>query len=597
MLFKYLKKISIKLQIAFIFFFISVISFSLGFIILYFGFSNSINSEITEIGSRTINSLEKNLNIIFDNVRLSSNMIFFDNDIQSALKNNKTKEVLPENLQVVKNTVSSLLLSADYISAVILIDSNGTYYKSYKSGPISVFPAELEQKSWFKSVIESGNGIFTFKSDGIIDFSSQPNRNYISYIRSIPDKHTYEFLATLIMVINESTIQDFFKLNDESVSALFAITDENGNFVISPTVESENDKKIFQLFLDDNILDDSKKNQNKRIVKSKEMQGIMISKKMPYQNWTLSGFFPFTTRTSTKTMFYLALIVFALLNFVNVFICTIVLSKLIFKPLEKMQNHMKLVEEGVFIPMEISQTLDNEITNLQKVNNHMICSVRDLIEQIKKEEKIITKNELDIIYAQINPHFLYNTLDAASALCLTEDTQNCFKLLRALGNFYRFNLSSGRELVTVADELEGIKSYITILNIRYEGRIHVTYDINPNILHQEMLKILLQPLVENSVYHGIKEREGDGNIKITGYKEKGFIYFIIEDDGVGMDEERIQIVLNGVAEDKREHFGIYSLVQRISLYYCLNNPIQIESKVGEGTKITVKIKQIDGYEN
>ena len=103
--------------------------------------------------------------------------------------------------------------------------------------------------------------------------------------------------------------------------------------------------------------------------------------------------------------------------------------------------------------------------------------------------------------------------------------------------------------------------------------------------------------MENSVYHGIKEREGDGNIKITGYKEKGFIYFIIEDDGVGMDEERIQIVLNGVAEDKREHFGIYSLVQRISLYYCLNNPIQIESKVGEGTKITVKIKQIDGYEN
>ena len=98
--------------------------------------------------------------------------------------------------------------------------------------------------------------------------------------------------------------------------------------------------------------------------------------------------------------------------------------------------------------MEVQSSRENEITTLQKANNYMICSIRDLIEQIKREEKIIAKNELDIIYAQINPHFLYNTLDAASALCLMCDTDNCYKLLRALGSFYRSNLNSGRDLVS-----------------------------------------------------------------------------------------------------------------------------------------------------
>ena len=226
----------------------------------------------------------------------------------------------------------------------------------------------------------------------------------------------------------------------------------------------------------------------------------------------------------------------------------------------------------------------------------MIYSLQELIEKIKKEEKIIMKNELDLIHAQIKPHFLYNTLDAASALALTRDHENCFNLIQALGNFYRNSLNSGQDEVTVADEIDCIKSYITILNIRYENMIHMHYDIEERILPLPMLKLILQPVVENAVYHGIKEREREGNIYLKGYLDENEIIFIISDDGKGMSEDRIRKVLSGKTRTKKSGFGLYSLIQRISLYYDMESPVTVTSEVGSGTEITLRLTVIKGDE-
>lgn len=136
---------------------------------------------------------------------------------------------------------------------------------------------------------------------------------------------------------------------------------------------------------------------------------------------------------------------------------------------------MKLVEDGKLIELTIDNQHSNEINDLKKVFNQMILSIKELISKVKAEEKIIAKNELDIIQAQVNPHFLYNTLDAISALALIEDHENCLKMTQALGNFYRNSLNSGQDLVTVKDEIDCIESYITILNIRYDNKITLNY--------------------------------------------------------------------------------------------------------------------------
>ena len=220
----------------------------------------------------------------------------------------------------------------------------------------------------------------------------------------------------------------------------------------------------------------------------------------------------------------------------------------------------------------------------------MILSVKSLMKKVKDEERIIAKGKLDIIQAQINPHFLYNTLDAVSALALMEENEKCFQMTQALGNFYRNSLNSGLDYITVEDEISSIESYITILNMRYDNQIKVNYEIEESVKKEKVLKLLLQPLVENAVHHGLNGEEGTVNIKV--FEQDDEIIFIVSDDGVGMSEERIQEIMEGKSVTGKSGFGLYSLIQRIKLMYEIDNPMIIQSEIGVGTEIIVTVGKI-----
>jgi two-component system sensor histidine kinase YesM len=284
------------------------------------------------------------------------------------------------------------------------------------------------------------------------------------------------------------------------------------------------------------------------------------------------------------------LIVF--LNAIFIFICSMALTRLIFKPLSKLEKHMKMVESGQFVPMNVENN-QNEINNLKRVYNHMTLAIQNLIQKVKEEEQIIAKSELDLIQAQINPHFLYNTLDAVSALALMKDTENCFKITQALGSFYRNSLNSGQDFVTIRDEVECIKSYITILNIRYDDKIKMDYEIEEGVEDYKILKLLLQPLVENAVHHGIKGNDGCGHILIKIFSDEDEIILMVSDDGVGMTQERLAEIFQGKTVTGKSGFGIHSLIQRISLYYGIPHPVMIHSEPEMGTEIAIRVKRME----
>lgn len=254
---------------------------------------------------------------------------------------------------------------------------------------------------------------------------------------------------------------------------------------------------------------------------------------------------------------------------------------------------MKVVEKGEFIEMAL-QGGNDEINSLQKGFNHMITSIQNLICKVQEEKMVIAKGELDLLQAQINPHFLYNTLDAVSALALMKDHENCFKVTQALGSFYRNSLNSGMDFISIKDEIQCIDSYITILNIRYDNKILAEYDIEASILDCHVLKLLLQPLIENAVHHGIKGKDGRGTVSLKAYRDEEEIIFIVTDDGCGMDEDRIEDVLAGRTKTGRSGFGVFSLIQRISLYYQIENPVTIHSEPDSGTEVTVRVRVLNG---
>ncbi len=583
---------TLKIRTRIILVYISVLILSIVLTVGSFSIINEIKmeKEVGKVAMQTANALKGNLSFIFENVTQFSDLIYFDKNVQKSLTKIDSQSIDPVIHQTIQKSLINMLLSGDYISSVFIFDKYDNHYYTYKAGPIAVHKDILRKTDWYGDLDQAdGDVLYIHKSGGVLTFPTRKNKNYISLVREISDIDTYEQLAVLMITVDESTIQTYFDQVGKEYDSSFCIIDSEGNYIIEPS----NYKKS----MDQYIFDGDNVEEGYRTVTVDENKMIVVQQSLGIEDWKLVGALPMSSSSRMVGEFFSSWILLIIsLNLFFVFACSIVLTKLIFKPLNKVQKHMRLVEEGELVEMSVDDQYKDEITNLKKVFNQMIGSIKALIDKVKQEEQIIAKNELDIIQAQINPHFLYNTLDAVSALALLEDNENCFKMTQALGNFYRNSLNSGQDLVTIKDEIDCIDSYITILNIRYDNKIIMHYDIEEEIKNDKVLKLILQPIVENAAHHGIRNKKGQGIITIRGYKDDDEIVFCISDNGLGMTEEKIQEIVTGKNIKDKSGFGLYSSIQRISLYYNIKNPIMITSEIGSGTEITICVKAIKGVE-
>ena len=236
-------------------------------------------------------------------------------------------------------------------------------------------------------------------------------------------------------------------------------------------------------------------------------------------------------------------------------------------------------------------TTKDEIGELAGVFNEMLQRIEYQMENIRQVQKEKRKYELALIQAKIKPHFLYNTLDLIYIFCQMKNTQGAAKVTKAMADYYRTSLSSGREIINIGEEVKNISSYLLIQKERYSNKIDFQIEVDPSIYHYAIPKMTLQPLVENAIYHGLKTRKEKGNIYVKGWSENELIHLLIEDDGVGMSEEKIKEVMENEDDMKKGHFGLSSVHRRIQIYYGAEYGIRIESKEQVGTKILIRLPQ------
>ncbi len=584
---KFFKSIKIRTKVILLYISVLILSLLLTYGIFTIMSERQIEQEVGEAAMQTVSALKGNLDFIFENANQFSDLIYFDKDVQSVLSKINSSNINAHVQQTMQKSMVNMLLSGDYISGVFIFDTYNNYYNSYKSGPILVNKDIVKETDWYRKTKEAeGDVVFIHKSEGVLTFPTKKDKNYISLVREIYDVDTYDELATLLIIVDEETIQDYFEEVGMEYNSQFCIVDSNNNYIVRPNGYNKSmDEYIFKYSKDKNSYRSLENDNNKMIVATQEL-GI--------EDWRLIGTIPLNLNNISLSKAYRTWIVLIIsLNLFFIFACSVALSNLIFKPLNRVQKHMKMVQGGKLIQMEVNEKHSDEINDLKKVFNQMVSAIDNLISEVKKEEQIIAKNELDIIQAQINPHFLYNTLDAVSALALIEDNENCLKMTQALGNFYRNSLNSGLDLVSIQDEMECIESYITILNMRYDDKINMTYDVEEDIKERKILKLILQPIVENAAHHGIRNKKGEGTISIKGYRDENEIIFIVTDDGLGMSEDRIHEIVEGKIQKEKSGFGLYSSAQRISLYYGIEKPITITSELGNGTEIIIRVKVIN----
>lgn len=266
------------------------------------------------------------------------------------------------------------------------------------------------------------------------------------------------------------------------------------------------------------------------------------------------------------------------------------LARSIAKPIDEFALQLKKQNGALSLISERSKI--SEVVNLKRSFNDLIKEIKKLQDKAINDEKEKRHYEFKVLQSQINPHFLYNTLDAIHWKAFEHDDEEMIQIIDSLSNFYRLSLSNGAEFITIADEIKHINYYLDIQKIRFKDLFTWSIDIEPQLNDHYVIKLLLQPIVENALIHGIKPKLLPGHIMIKGYMENDDIIFNIIDDGVGMDQEELSYVCKSLEETKtkKDSFGLFNIHQRLKITYGHRYGIKIESIKGAGTKVILRLK-------
>lgn len=232
-----------------------------------------------------------------------------------------------------------------------------------------------------------------------------------------------------------------------------------------------------------------------------------------------------------------------------------------------------------------------EIAQLSDSFAHMVVRIQRLMEKVRQEEISLRKTELNALQAQINPHFLYNTLDSIAWMCEEERTQEAVEMVNALAKLFRISISKGHELITLDKEVQHAQSYLKIQKFRYKNQFTYVFEIDEECLDYLCNKITLQPIIENSIYHGLNRMVDEGEIIIRVYQTEKDIVLEVEDNGVGMTEEECQELILRESGDKMG-IGIKNVHDRVRIYFGNQYGLEIASELDEGTKVSIRMPKV-----
>lgn len=269
----------------------------------------------------------------------------------------------------------------------------------------------------------------------------------------------------------------------------------------------------------------------------------------------------------------------------------VLLPRTITKPIKELSTVTEQVAKG---DLSVRSSIQHgaELKVLSDSLNVMIRKISSLIEDVKTEQSRLREAELEILQVQINPHFLYNTLDTIVWLAEADDMDAVVEMVGMLSDFFRASLGGGKDVVSIEEETKHITSYLQIQKVRYQDILEYEITIPEELKNVKIPKITLQPLVENALYHGIKNKRGKGTVKVYGYEEDGECILVVEDDGKGMTPEELQEVERRLLcdkEEEKESYGLYNVNERIRLRFGDYFGLHFESEYGKGTKVTVKL--------
>lgn len=321
---------------------------------------------------------------------------------------------------------------------------------------------------------------------------------------------------------------------------------------------------------------------------------IITVKTVGYTGWKVVGVTPLdgvslnNIKTKLLVIFMIAFVLF-IMTIINSYI-----SSKITDPIKELEKSVNEIEEGR-LDTEVKSGGSYEIQHLGHSIQNMARQIQRLMNDIVAEHESKRKSEFDTLQAQINPHFLYNTLDIIVWMIENENLTDAVRVVTALARFFRISLSKGKSIITVGDELEHVRNYLMIQHMRYKNKFTYTVEAGEEVLDLASLKLILQPLVENAIYHGMEFMDGDGEIRIKAWRSGGDLYMSVSDNGLGMTGDQVEGLFGDtdhVPSGRGSGIGVKNVNGRIKLYFGKAYGLDIESEPDEGTTVTAHLPAI-----
>lgn len=326
-------------------------------------------------------------------------------------------------------------------------------------------------------------------------------------------------------------------------------------------------------------------------IKVLEEEKLLITTQIAsYTGWKVAGVWDLRKLIVNYDELQSFFIIVLLIGFMMCIIGTLLISSRLSAPLYKLQKSMKLVEKGDF-NIRLEEEGEYIVSELSKTFNKMVEQIKMLMHEIVKEQDSKRKQEIEVLQSQINPHFLYNTLDSIIWLVEDQRAEEATMMITALSRFFRIGVSGGHTMITIRQELEHARNYLSIQKIRYKNKFEYRIEAQEDILEHTTIKLILQPIIENALYHGIQYIQHKGEIIIKVWRQEDDLIYMIKDNGVGMEEQiRKHLLDEGYKiSTKGSGVGIKNVHKRIQLYYGLDYGLEVESELDEGTCIYIKI--------
>ena len=508
-----------------------------------------MNKEI-EYTNENVISTSRYITLYADKLKNIINLLSVDADVRNFLISGNE-----DSKKSIEKMIYSILDSNKGIKNITVIGKNGNIVSSDKNNDMKISENMMKEKWYVDAINNSDMPVFNPSRKNSTS-SMNSALWFLSISRDIKNSKG-ENLGVIVFDIKYETLERYLNSISFGKQIDNIIVDKNNNIIYYKDVKCFADKKCLAKF--------SEKNKNK--------DTYLYETQIENTNWNLRSLANTNDLVTLKKNFSHIVIIIFLVSLAFSSIITFIVITKILRPLIKLENHMQNFENNLR-EFHLSEKTGYEVQNLVEHFNVMVEKI-----------KYLREYEIKALHSQINPHFLYNTLDTIIWMAEFEDNEKVISITKSLANYFRLSLSNGHEKIPLKDEIMHTKEYLFIQKQRYEDKLSYFFNIeDESLLSIKVPKIIIQPIVENSIYHGIKNLSGNGIITIDVYRENSTVNISVKDNGIGFEKAK------QFKKSKTGGVGFQNVDKRIKFYYGKNYGVFInKDNKTEGAEVIIKI--------